>query len=112
MFKQILLSSFENMDIGMYYRLGWEGMKDFEEHIKTPHFHAVSKNQVHAVTIDIKNCCVASFNSYKTFPENKLKIILEWCGQHRQELLDNWERAKENLPLIPIPPPDIERENT
>jgi hypothetical protein len=32
------------------------------------------------------------------------RLVLEWAGLHRRELLENWERAREGQPLNPIAP--------
>ena len=33
-----------------------------------------------------------------------LGLVVEWAAQHRQELLDNWNRARTQLPLSPVEP--------
>ncbi len=32
------------------------------------------------------------------------RLVCEWASIHREELLENWNRARLSLPLIPIPP--------
>jgi hypothetical protein len=33
-------------------------------------------------------------------------LVLEWASQHRSELFDNWNRARDGVPMIPIDPLD------
>lgn len=33
-----------------------------------------------------------------------LGLVVEWAAQHQQELLDNWNRARTQLPLSPVEP--------
>ena len=36
-------------------------------------------------------------------PRRAEALVLEWAGEHRQELQDNWEFAQARLPIRPIP---------
>ena len=38
------------------------------------------------------------------FPARQLKFVLAWTEIHRDELMQDWELAKDNLPLIRITP--------
>jgi hypothetical protein len=38
------------------------------------------------------------------FPKRALRAVLEWLDQHQDELMEDWRRAKEKEPLLPIPP--------
>jgi hypothetical protein len=31
-------------------------------------------------------------------------MVMEWAAQHREELAENWERARQELPLNRIAP--------
>lgn len=53
-----------------------------------PHFHAVYGD--HAVTISIHDESVTG-----QFPNRALRLVIEWCKLHKQELLDNWDLAKQ-----------------
>jgi len=33
-----------------------------------------------------------------------LGLIMEWAGQHQEELAQNWDRARRNEPLLRIAP--------
>ena len=37
-------------------------------------------------------------------PNRQLKFVLAWCEMHRDELLENWERARQRLDILPVPP--------
>lgn len=37
-------------------------------------------------------------------PPRVVALVLEWAFAHRQELLDDWERAAAGQPLLPVPP--------
>ena len=38
------------------------------------------------------------------FPKRALQHVMEWYDLHKQELIENWELARKNLPLKQIPP--------
>jgi hypothetical protein len=62
-----------------------------------PHFHAIYGD--YAVTISIREESVTG-----RFPNRALKLVLEWCQLHKEELLENWELAQRRIPLKPIAP--------
>lgn len=62
-----------------------------------PHFHARYQDQ--EVTIEIQTGIVTGKMSRRA-----LNMLFDWLDQHQDELLANWERAKERLPLLPISP--------
>ena len=62
-----------------------------------PHFHAVYGSN--AVTISIREENVTG-----EFPHRALKLALEWGRLHKDELLENWELAKQRKPLKRIAP--------
>jgi hypothetical protein len=37
-------------------------------------------------------------------PRRAHALVLEWAALHRAELLENWERARQGVPLKPIEP--------
>ena len=82
-----LISKFFGIKIYMYY----------DEHMP-PHFHA--EHNEHKILIDINENCVMK----GLFPFNKLKLVLAWSIIHKQELLDNWEKAIKKLEIQKIDP--------
>jgi hypothetical protein len=80
------VSRFLGMVIGMYY----------EEH-GVPHFHAIYGE--HAVSVEVETGAV-----HGTFPPQALRHVLEWAALHREELLANWQRARQGQPLQRIAP--------
>ncbi len=63
-----------------------------------PHFH-VEYNGNKAL-IDIINASVLR----GALPNKQLKLVLAWCVLHQDELMNNWELSKQNLPLNKISP--------
>ena len=80
------ISRFLGIVIGMFYR----------EH-GVPHFHAVYGE--HEVSVEIETGRV-----HGHFPSRAFGLVLEWSRLHRQELLDDWERARAGQPLRRIAP--------
>jgi len=39
-------------------------------------------------------------------PRRALSLVLEWAALHRGDLVANWERARNGVPLEPIAPLD------
>ena len=62
-----------------------------------PHFHA--RYGDHEVTVRIDDGAVDG-----RFPRRALALLLEWYALHREELRDNWERARTREPLQKIEP--------
>ena len=62
-----------------------------------PHFHA--RHQFQEVLVDIHTGAVTGEMSRRA-----LLMLSDWAEQHHEELLENWNRARERLPLVPIPP--------
>jgi hypothetical protein len=62
-----------------------------------PHFHAVYGSN--AVTISIRDGGVNG-----EFPRRALRLVQEWCQLHEDELLENWELARQRKPLKLIAP--------
>jgi hypothetical protein len=63
-----------------------------------PHFHAEYGGM--KALISIQDCCVLRGG----LPNRQLKFVLAWCEMHRDELMQNWELAKDAQPLNKIPP--------
>lgn len=69
---------------------------NYKDH-NPPHFHA--RYQDHEVIVEIQTGIIQGRISKRA-----LKMILEWFDQHKSELLENWELARQRKPLRPIPP--------
>jgi len=80
------LSRFLGIVIGMFYN----------EH-GVAHFHAVYGE--HEISVEVEAGTV-----HGAFPPRALQHVLEWAALHRQELLDNWELARQGKPLNRITP--------
>ena len=81
------LSRFYGIAIAMYYN----------DHAP-PHFHA--KYEENEASIQIETLDYPRGNASAA----SLLIVLEWAGQHRPELRENWARAREGVPLVAIEP--------
>ena len=62
-----------------------------------PHFHA--KYQDFEITVDIKTGKVTG-----TMTRKAIKLVFEWMDLHQEELLHNWDLARDRKALIPIEP--------
>jgi hypothetical protein len=62
-----------------------------------PHFHAQYGR--YQVSVEVRSSRV-----HGTFPPTALRLVLEWAGLHRDELLANWDLARRKKPLIRIEP--------
>ncbi|HVF60097.1 MAG TPA: DUF4160 domain-containing protein [Thermoanaerobaculia bacterium] len=80
------ISRFLGIVIGMFY----------SEH-GVPHFHAVYGD--HEISVEIEAATV-----HGRFPARAQRLVLEWAQLHRQELLENWQLAREGRPLKLIAP--------
>jgi hypothetical protein len=63
-----------------------------------PHFHA--RYGQHEALVDIDSLAVLR----GALPRRALALVLEWATLHRWELRADWDRARQGLPLAPIPP--------
>jgi hypothetical protein len=81
------ISEFYGIVIAMYYR----------EH-GVPHFHATYAGDTVVVAIET-NHVIAGFASARA-----LRLVQEWAELHQDELMHNWERAREQAPLERIEP--------
>ena len=80
------ISRFLGIVIGMF----------FNEH-GVPHFHAVYGDR--RITVEIHAGTI-----HGDFPTRAERLVLEWLELHREELLDNWQRARQHQPLERIAP--------
>ena len=62
-----------------------------------PHFHAAYGDHLASFTIDPPALLAGSM------PRKQLHLILAWAELHQDDLLANWERARDQLPLHKIP---------
>jgi hypothetical protein len=69
---------------------------NYNDH-EPPHFHA--RYQDGEVTVEIETGTVRGIMSKRA-----LRMIFEWSDTYREDLLDNWDRARERRPLKQIPP--------
>jgi hypothetical protein len=84
------VSSFYGIVIWMYH--------DEIHHHGRAHFHASYGHD--EASIDIEGLVVIAGR----IPPRALRLVLEWAGAHRQELRENWERARRHQPLQKIDP--------
>jgi hypothetical protein len=64
-----------------------------------PHFHARYGSESATVTIDGRLLA-------GSLPARALVLVSDWAAAHREELLADWELARQQLPLVPIAPID------
>ncbi len=81
------ISQFYGILIAMYYN----------DHAPA-HFHA--RYGEHEATIVISTLETLSGQ----LPRRAMALVLEWAAAHRTELFNNWEKARQGLPLDPIEP--------
>ncbi len=81
------ISLFYGIRVTMYY----------DDH-NPPHFH-VQYAGCKAI-VDIQKAAVIK----GALPNKQLKLVLAWCVLHQDELMQNWELSKDNLPLNHIKP--------
>lgn len=63
----------------------------YDDH-NPPHFHA--KYTGEAALFDIQDACILK----GTLPARQLIFVLAWAELHKDELMQNWELAKEGQP--------------
>ena len=66
-----------------------------------PHFHAAYVGQDDDTIIDIRKLAVITQGNLK---RRAIGLILDWAELHHDELLVNWELAREGKPLNSIEP--------
>jgi hypothetical protein len=82
------ISFFYGIVITMYWR---------EREHPVPHFHASYAG--HEASIDVNGAVLGG-----SLPPRALRLVREWARLHRDELLANWERARDYQPLVGIDP--------
>jgi hypothetical protein len=81
------ISRFFGIIIAMFY----------DDH-NPPHFHARYGKDSVAIGIDSLQVLEGHI------PHRALGLVMEWASQHREELLSDWELARQNEPPKKIPP--------
>lgn len=81
------ISLFYGIRVTMYY----------DDH-NPPHFHVQYAG--YKAVIDIQKAAVI----IGALPNKQLKLVLAWSVIHQDELMQNWELSKDNLPLNRINP--------
>lgn len=69
---------------------------NYRDH-EPPHFHARYGDQ--EVLVEMETGIVEGRMSKRA-----LRLLFEWSELHRDELLENWTRARERRTLLSIPP--------
>ena len=62
-----------------------------------PHFHARYQDQ--EIVVHIQTGMIEGKMSKRA-----LNMVFEWYERHHEELIANWELARQRKPLQPIPP--------
>jgi len=65
-----------------------------------PHFHAFHRDSEAAIMIDTGEILAGDI------ARRAHKLLVEWTETRREELADNWRRATNGAPLLPIDPLD------
>jgi hypothetical protein len=71
----------------------------YNDHLP-PHFHAEYGNDESVYEIATLEV------SRGRLPRRCHAMVVEWATLHRSELLENWERAQQQVPLVEIEPLD------
>ena len=82
-------------EISLFY--GIRITMNWDEH-NPPHFHV--EYAEFKASVSILECVVIK----GAIPNRQLKMVLAWAVIHQDELMQNWELAKENKPLNRINP--------
>ncbi len=61
------------------------------------HFHAVYGE--HEISVEIESGTI-----HGEFPVRALRLVLEWANLHKQELIENWQIARQGQPLRRVAP--------
>ncbi len=80
------ISRFLGIVIGIFY----------SEH-GAAHFHAVYGE--YEISVEVE-----SGKIHGQFPARALRLVLEWASLHREELIENWQLARQGQPLRRIAP--------
>jgi hypothetical protein len=71
---------------------------NYDDHAP-PHFHARYGDRRAAIALD--GVLIAG-----SLPPRALELVRSWTAAHSAELQDDWDRARAQLPLVPIAPLD------
>lgn len=71
---------------------------NYDDHAP-PHFHA--RYGDHRASIGLDGIVIAG-----SLPPRALLLVRSWAAAHAAELEDDWDRARAQLPLVPIAPLD------
>jgi hypothetical protein len=69
----------------------------YDDH-NPPHFHARYGAEQAVIEIDLLRLLTGNL------PPRALGLVIEWAAQHQDELLRNWQRARDNVPPEKIAP--------
>jgi hypothetical protein len=69
---------------------------NYREH-DPPHFHAAYQDQ--EISVEIKSGIVEG-----KMTKRALRMVFEWMEHHQDELLEDWDLARNRKPLQPIAP--------
>ncbi len=81
------LSTFYGIVIQMFWR----------DHAP-PHFHALYAE--HEALVDLRDLSVIR----GSLPRRAMALVLEWAGEHREELIEDWNLCSQLRPPNPIQP--------
>jgi hypothetical protein len=81
------ISRFYGIIIRIFYETGFHQL---------PHFHAAYGEFVASFTIDPPVLLAG------VMPRKQQNLVVAWAELHREELLENWQRAAEQESLKPI----------
>jgi hypothetical protein len=84
------ISAFYGIVIWMYH--------DEIHHRGRPHFHATYGDDEASIDIDTLSVLAGEL------PPRALRLIVEWAGDHQDELRENWRRARSHQPLRRVEP--------
>lgn len=70
---------------------------NWSEH-NPPHFHVKYAEYEASILIE------ESVMDKGYLPNRQLKLVLAWCEMHKDELMQNWELAKDGKPLKTVEP--------
>jgi len=70
---------------------------NYDDH-NPPHFHASYGDRDALINIQESNVISGAL------PARQLKLVLAWCEIHKDELMQNWELARDHKPLNRINP--------
>ena len=69
----------------------------FDDH-DPPHFHAIYGETEAQITIDPIGPL------HGNLPGRAFSMVVEWAALHQRELVDNWQRLRNNQPAQKLPP--------